>query len=72
MGVKDNLAATTKKYINAVCQPTINRMCQDPHKIYKSGATGESVRQNLWENATIPINPGDFNDVFDVDAIRHY
>ena len=71
MGIKATLEEETKKFINAVCQPTINRMCQDPNKVYKSGATGEAIRRNLWENATIPISPEDFPDVFDVDEIEH-
>ena len=72
MGMKDSLDESTKKYINAVCQPTINRMCQDLSKEYKSGATGESVKRNLWENASIPIKAGDFADVFDVETIQNY
>jgi len=72
MGMKDTLDDSTKKYINAVCQPTINRMCQDLRKEYKSGATGEAVKRNLWENASIPIQAGDFTDVFDVETIDNY
>ena len=70
MGIKATLKEETKKFINAVCQPTINRMCQDSNKVYKSGATGESIRRNLWENATMPIRSEDFPDVFDVARLH--
>ncbi|KAL9182966.1 hypothetical protein ACHAXT_004245 [Thalassiosira profunda] len=77
MGTKATLQEETKRYINSVCQPTINRMCQDPRKEYKCAATGEtytgeSVRRDLWENATMPIRPEEFPDVFDIAAISHY
>ena len=49
-----------------------HRMCQDLSKEYKSGATGETVKRNLWENANIQIQPGDFTDVFDVETIDNY
>ena len=42
MGMKATLQEETKRYINSVCQPTINRMCQDPRKEYKCAATGEA------------------------------
>lgn len=53
MGMKDTLDDSTKKYMNAVCQPTINRMCQDLSKEYKSGATGEAEEKSMGANASI-------------------
>ena len=51
--MKDSFDDSTKKYINAVCQPTINHMCQDLSKEYKSGATGEAEEKSMGANASI-------------------
>ncbi|KAL7549166.1 hypothetical protein ACHAWF_012441 [Thalassiosira exigua] len=67
MGTKSELDDATRCYMNVVCQPTLARICDDPKKIYKSGASAESIRRNLWEKAVIPINKRDFSDVFDIN-----
>ena len=66
MGYKKSLKEETQQYINHVCQPTLQRICDDFDKKYEGGATSESIRRDLWTNATIPIRSADeFSDVFD-------
>ena len=71
MGMKSDLQKATKKYLNVICQPTIARICNEPGKTYSSGATSDSVHQDLWEKANISICSGDFSDDFS-DVIEEY
>jgi len=65
MGYKKALKEATQNYINHVCQPTLQRICDDIEKVYSGGATSESIRRDLWSNATIPIRSDEFSDTFD-------
>lgn len=65
MGYKKTLKEETQNYMNHVCQPTLQRICDDFKKVYTGGATSESIRRDLWANATIPIRSDEFPDKFD-------
>mmetsp|Transcript_32975 Transcript_32975/g.69182 ORF Transcript_32975/g.69182 Transcript_32975/m.69182 type:complete len:407 (+) Transcript_32975:702-1922(+) len=65
MGYKNTLKDETQKYINHVCQPTLQRICDNFGKVFAGGATSESIRSDLWDNATVPICSSEFPDKFD-------
>lgn len=65
MGHKKALKEATQKYINHVCQPTLQRICDGLERVYAGGATSDSIRRDLWSNATIPIRSDEFTDIFD-------
>ena len=46
-------------------KPTLQRICDDFNKVFDGGATSESIRDDLWNNANISIRSDEFNDVFD-------
>lgn len=46
-------------------KPTLQRICDDFNKVFDGGATSESIRADLWNNANISIRSDEFNDVFD-------
>ena len=59
MGRKQDLSDSTKSYMNKVCQPTIQKIC-DPGKVWpRIGTDWERVREDLWYHSNIPI--GDRN-----------
>ena len=60
MGYKKSLKDSTQSYINAVCQPTLARICHDFTK-----ASHQDIRRDLWMNATIRIRSDDFPDKFE-------
>ena len=64
MGMKNNLSSGTQKYLNATCQSTFACICNEPGKRFSNGATSESIRQDLWENANISICSDEFSDNF--------
>lgn len=64
MGIKENLSASTISVFNAACVQTIANICQKSNKIYRSGGTWESVKKDLWKNATIPICSDDFSGYY--------
>ena len=64
MGYKKTLEKTTRDYMNHVCQPSFQQICDDPEKVFAGGATSESVRRDLWSNAIIPISSNEFPDKF--------
>lgn len=57
MGLLDELEDTTRKYIMAVQQLTLNQICKDKTR-------HEDVRRDLWKNATESIQPSDFKESF--------
>ncbi|KAL7573450.1 hypothetical protein ACA910_013765 [Epithemia clementina (nom. ined.)] len=64
MGYKANLKPSTQKYLTAVCQSTMTRICQ-PGKQWCSDKTQcstdwRSVREDLWNTATISIRSAEF------------
>ena len=65
MGRKADLSKSTQSYLNKICQPTLSWICKDSSKKYADEATAESIKQDLWDNASIHISSRDFSDVFD-------
>ena len=59
MGMKKDLEQNTQKYINAVCQPTLQQICKR--------SSHDAIRRDLWDKASIIIGPDDFPDVHDQD-----
>eukprot|EP00956_Cyclotella_meneghiniana_P024681 scaffold49887_cov71-Cyclotella_meneghiniana.AAC.1 len=64
MGRKSDLSNSTQNYLNKICQPTLAWICKDSSKQYADEATAQSVKQDLWENASIRISSRDFPDAF--------
>lgn len=64
MGIKDKLSANTRSVVDVACVQTIANICQKRNKSYRSGATWESVKKDLWKNATIPICSDDFSGYY--------
>lgn len=73
MGYVNSLDKSTRTDIGQVVQPTLQQICNHPGKVYYGGGTSESVRRDLWKNATIPISPDEFPDRFIHEGIpaRH-
>ena len=61
MGKKHDLEKETQYYLNAICQSTVKRICQDSAP-YKKGGSPESVRRDLWKNAVTKISSSEFSD----------
>ena len=59
MGMKKDLEQNTQKYINAVCQPTLQQICKR--------SSHDAIRRDLWDKASIIIGPDDFPDVHNQD-----
>ena len=59
MGMKKDLEQNTQKYINAVCQPTLQQICKR--------SSHDAIRRDLWDKASIVIGPDDFPDVHNQD-----
>ena len=57
MGYKKNLKQETQRYLNLICQPTLQQICKQ--------ATMQCIREDLWENATVEISPEEFPERFD-------
>ena len=70
MGYKKSLKKSTWKYINSICQPTFVQISNKPEKEFSCGATSESIRCDLWNNANIRISSDDFQDEFDYSTSR--
>jgi hypothetical protein len=70
MGYKKSLKKSTWQYINSICQPAFVQICNKPEKEFSCGATSESIRRDLWNNANIPISSDDFQDEFDYSTSR--
>ncbi|GFH47127.1 hypothetical protein CTEN210_03602 [Chaetoceros tenuissimus] len=63
MGFKANLQKSTQTYINRICQSTLNEIAKQGKAWPKLETDWESVRSDLWNNATMEISPADFNEV---------
>ena len=70
MGYKRTLREATRSYLNHICQPTLACICDKATKVYEGGATAESLRRDLWSNATVPLRPEEFPDIFDFSQSR--
>ena len=62
MGKKSDLKPETQQYIKAICQSTVTRICEKRKEPYKSGATWETIRRDLWRNAVTEIDASEFDD----------
>ena len=65
MGMKSSLKKGSVDYIDHAVQPTVSRALFKSGLKYKSGSTTESIRRDLWENATISISSADFPKQYD-------
>lgn len=63
MGFKANLQKSTQTYINRICQSTLNEIAKHGKVWPKLETDWESVRNDLWNNATMEISSADFNEV---------
>ena len=52
IGYKQDLKQETRNYLNRICQPTVVNICDKPEKVYKDGATSESIRRDLFINSS--------------------
>ncbi len=64
MGFKDDLEDSTKRYMNRICQPTLQQICK-PEKVFNS----ERIRYDLWAHAEIEISSDEFPDRFEHEGI---
>jgi hypothetical protein len=67
MIMKSTLQPATIKYISAVCQKTVGKICVDGGEWPSLGTDSVSVREDLWSNATISITGQEFNETFGTD-----
>lgn len=52
IGYKQDLKQETQTYLNRICQPTVVNICADSEKVYKDGATSDSIRRDLFINSS--------------------
>jgi hypothetical protein len=52
IGYKQDLKQETQTYLNRICQPTVVNICADSEKVYKNGATSDSIRRDLFINSS--------------------
>jgi hypothetical protein len=64
MGYKKSLHKSTREYMGQVVQPMLQQICKHTGKVYAGDGTSESIRRDLWTNATIPISSDEFPDRF--------
>lgn len=67
MILKNTLQPATIKYISAVCQKTVGKICVEGVEWPSLGTDSVSVREDLWANAIISITKQDFNESFGSD-----
>ena len=60
MGLKSNLQESTQRYLNCICQPTVSQICGIGKEWPRLGTDWRVVREDLWMNATTPINASAF------------
>lgn len=60
MLLKENLQPATTNYISKICQKTLSKICCEGGSWQKLGTNATRVRNDIWDNATIPISSQDF------------